>query len=69
MHIIFHHNKAGVSQLLKDTALTVLSLPVTQVSVERLFSGLNYILNALRANMKPQTIDDVMFLRTNRFSK
>lgn len=44
---------------------TVISLPVTQVSVERTFSGLNYILNDLRFKMKDDIIDSIMVLRTN----
>ena len=43
----------------------MLALPVTQVSVERTFSGLRYILNNLRYNMKHDIIDAIMVLRTN----
>ena len=37
----------------------------TQVSVERTFSGLKYILNNLRFRMKDDVIDSIMVLRTN----
>ena len=44
---------------------TVIALAVTQVTVERTFSGLNYILNDLRFRMKEDIVDDIMVLRTN----
>ena len=50
---------------LSSLCLTVLSLPVTQVSVERTFSGLKYIVNDLRFKMKEDIIDSIMVLRTN----
>lgn len=49
-------------RLLAEVAL---SLPVTQVSVERTFSGLRYILDDLRLGMKDDVIDAIMFLRCN----
>ncbi|XP_015122339.1 zinc finger BED domain-containing protein 4-like [Diachasma alloeum] len=39
--------------------------PATQVSVERLFSGLRYIFSPLRANLKPHILDDIMVVRCN----
>lgn len=50
---------------IKKAALTVLALPVTQVSVERLFSGLAFILSPLRGRLDGTTIENIMFLRTN----
>ena len=50
---------------LATLCLTVLSLPTTQVSVERTFSGLKYIVNNLRFRMKEDIIDAIMVLRTN----
>ena len=50
---------------LQDVALTILALPVTQVSVERTFSGLKYILDDLRMKLKNDIIDAVMILRCN----
>lgn len=46
-------------------AQIVLSLPVTQVSVERLFSGLKFILSDLRYSMKSPILNDLMIVRTN----
>lgn len=50
---------------MQKAALTVLALPVTQVSVERLFSGLAFVLNPLRNRLGSTTIEDIMLLRTN----
>ena len=50
---------------LGSLALVVLSLPTAQVSVERKFSGLKYILNDLRFVMKNDVVDAIMVLRTN----
>lgn len=41
------------------------ALPVTQVSVERTFSGLSYILDDRRMSLKDDTIDAIMLLRCN----
>jgi hypothetical protein len=56
-----NHTNADLSAL----CLTVLSLPMTQVSVERIFSGLKYILNDQRFRMKKDIIDAIMVLRTS----
>ena len=53
------------NQDLSKVCLVVLSLPVTQVSVERLFSGLKYILSDLRMRMSPEIVDSIMVLRSN----
>ena len=53
------------NQDLKEVCLVVLALPVTQVSVERTFSGLKYILSDLRMKMSPQIAESIMILRTN----
>ena len=52
-------------QDMKAIAEVALALPVTQVSVERTFSGLRYILDELRLGMKDDIIDAIMFLRCN----
>ena len=46
-------------------ANVALVLPVTQVSVERTFSGLRYILDELRLFLKDNVIDSIMLLRCN----
>ena len=46
-------------------AITSNRAQVTQVTIERTFSGLNYIFNDLRFKMKDDMVDDIMVLRTN----
>ena len=41
------------------------ALPVIQVSVERLFSSMKFILSDHRASMKQDILDPVLFLRAN----
>lgn len=47
-------------------AMIVLSVPATQVSVERLFSGLKFILSPLRTNIKENILEDQLLVRANR---
>lgn len=47
-------------------ATVVLSVPATQVSVERLFSGLKFILSPLRININENILEDQLLVRTNR---
>lgn len=49
--------------ILYPLSLTSLAVPATQVSVERLFSGLKFILSPLRTNMGPELLDEIMLLR------
>jgi hypothetical protein len=42
-----------------------LALPVTQVSVERTFSSLKYVLSPYRANLKPDRLEQVLLHRCN----
>ncbi|KAE9523319.1 hypothetical protein AGLY_016267 [Aphis glycines] len=44
----------------------VFSVPATQVSVERLFSGLKFILSPYRCNITPIHLEDQLLVRTNR---
>lgn len=44
----------------------ILSVPSTQVSVERLFSGLKFILSPYRSNINSQNLEDQLLVRTNR---
>ena len=41
------------------------AMPVTQVSVERLFSSMKFILSDHRASMKQDLLDAILFLRAN----
>lgn len=65
--IINHWNNAAVfNSDLAQVANTVLAAPSTQVSVERLFSSLKFILNPLRSNLTQRLIRDIMLLRQNK---
>lgn len=52
--------------LLSRIALEIISIPVTEVSVERLFSHLNFILSKHRAVMQAELVEDILFLRLNK---
>lgn len=49
-----------------EVAVTVLSAPATQVSVERAFSALALVLDELRCNLLSTTIEDILVLGLNR---
>ena len=51
--------------LLSVIALDIICAPVTEVTVERLFSHLKLILTKFRSSMKPDLLDDILFLRMN----
>lgn len=54
-------------EIVKNVAYTVTALPPTQVSVERLFSALRFIRSDLRASMKEDLVEAILFLRSNYF--
>ena len=54
----------GYPDILRDVALSVIAIPPTPVSVERLFSVLKLIKTDLRASMKDDLVEAVFFLRT-----
>ena len=51
-------------EIIRDVARTVTAMPPTQVSVERLFSALKIIKSDLRASMKEDLAEAILFLRT-----
>lgn len=51
---------------LAPAALDIICAPMTEVSVERLFSHLGYILNPLRNSLVGEILDDILLLRLNR---
>lgn len=51
---------------LHKLAMNVMTLPVTQVSVELAFSCLKYILSPLRSSMNAQVLEDILFVRLNK---
>ena len=51
--------------IIKDVCLILSCLPVTQVSVERLFSSLKLLKSDLRSRLKDDILDNMLFLRCN----
>lgn len=60
----WHNNKNNMPELY-SLAEVALSVPPTQVSVERLFSTLKYILSLLRYNLSDDIFNDILILRAN----
>ena len=56
---------AGTDEDLAKIARIALQLPVTQVSVENLFSSLKYVLNDLRMRSGDDVVDATLVLRAN----
>lgn len=59
--LLSSHEYNGLAEL----ALICLSLPVGQVSVERSFSGLKFILNDLRCNLEEVILEDILIVFLN----
>lgn len=51
--------------VLRNIAFDILSVPMTEVSVERLFSHLNFIMNPHRSTLSCDVVEDILFLRMN----
>ena len=50
---------------IKEVSRLLATMPVTQVSVERLFSALKLLKSDLRSKLKDDIISDVLLLRAN----
>ena len=53
------------SKLLSYLVWTVLALPMTQMSMERLFNGVKFILSDLCNSLTEDTLQAIMLQRTN----
>ena len=62
---VFHFWRSYPSKELRMLAEVACSVPVTQVSLERLFSALRYILSDVRNRLREDIIDAILFLRLN----
>lgn len=62
----FWQEKSITQPELYKLAMVVLAVPATQVSVERLFSGLKFILSPLRTNINEAILEDQLLVRANR---
>jgi hypothetical protein len=49
----------------REACKVAIAHPITQVSVERLFSALVFLTPDRRASLTPDIIDDMLFLRMN----
>lgn len=52
--------------VLAKIAIDIISVPVTEVTAERLFSHLNFIFNKHRASLKGDIVEDILFCRWNK---
>lgn len=60
----WHGCKNSKPELFKLVS-TILSIPCTQVSVERVFSALPIVLTKFRAQLKDETLNNILFIRLN----
>ena len=66
----YWQQKKFESPLLFSISEICLALPVTQVSCERSFSGLKYLLFDLCSNLNPAVLEDILLIRANaKFEK
>lgn len=59
-------SKAEVLPIMAETALVILTAPVSEVATERLFSDLKIILTKFRSLLKGILLSAVLFLRLNK---
>ncbi|KAK3928633.1 Putative AC transposase [Frankliniella fusca] len=62
----YWQGRKAVSPELYDLAMIVLVIPATQVTVERLFSSLRFILRPQRFNLSGDNVDNVILLHANK---
>ena len=62
----FWKNRKTLQLFLSRAAIDIISAPVHEISVERLFSNLNFILNKHRSVLSSSLLEDILFLRMNR---
>jgi len=61
----FHYWAEQDSKVLSQLAWIVFAVPMTQVSVERVFSGVKVILSDLRNSLAEDTLQAIMLQRIN----
>lgn len=60
------YRKKEIDEDIYNLAMTVLSAPATQVSVERSFSALGIVMEPHRINLKGDNIDNILICALNR---
>lgn len=63
---VYWEKKKLICPELHALAMVVLTIPASQVSVERLFSALRFVLRPQRFGLSGRHVDDVMFLNANK---
>lgn len=58
-------NQVSSLHVLAKIAVDLISVPVTEVTAERLFSHLNFIFGKHRASLKTDVVEDILFCRWN----
>ena len=61
---IYYDNRM-IFPKLSPIAEAILAIPCSQVSVERSFSDLEFILNSKRSRLNTNTMEDILFVRIN----
>jgi hypothetical protein len=61
----FWRNQRFAFPLLYEASLIVLAVPTTQVSVERAFSGVKFLLSPQRCQLNSELLDDIVLIRCN----
>lgn len=64
--LIYWESKKAVQPILFALSNIVLSVPATQVSVERLFSSLKFVLSPQRAQMSEPLLNSLLLVRSNK---
>ena len=55
----------NVIKQLEEPLLTTAKVPITQISVERLFSSMKFILSDQRLSMTQELLESILYLRAN----
>ncbi|KAL4131056.1 hypothetical protein QTP88_008407 [Uroleucon formosanum] len=63
--ITFWKNKKNEMPELYQLSKVLMAVPTTQLSVERLFSSLKFVLNDLRSNLGANVLEQIIILRSN----
>jgi hypothetical protein len=65
LNILEYWERQKIHSELFEISQVVLAVPVTQVSVERAFSGLKFVLSCQRGNISKENLEDVLLIRCN----
>lgn len=63
--LVYWHDQRLVEPELFALSQVVLAVPATQVSVERAFSALGYVLSDRRLNISEENLANVLFVKLN----